>query len=204
MRQITKNVYTFTELSPKAQAKAIEWYRDCVNEDTDWADYIIEDADTVAKLLGIKIAHTRVRLLEPDIRYSLHCQGAGCNFPGTYEYRSESVKLVSEYAPQDAELLRIAQGLMAVQAKHEYMLTANIEANGREVYSGAARITVYKDGDEFDDAGSTDGVVGYLRAFMDWIYDRLNTEYDWQTSDSTIAENIEANEYEFYENGRKA
>jgi hypothetical protein len=93
--------------------------------------------------------------------------------------------------------------LLAIQAKHDYLLTAVIET-GREVYSGAARITVYKDGDEFDDAGSTDGVVGYLRAFMDWIYDRLNTEYDWQTSDSTIAENIEANEYEFYENGRKA
>jgi hypothetical protein len=210
MRQITKTVYTFTELSPEAQAKAIDWYRNLVNEDPDWAAYVLEDADEIAKLLGIQIDRAFVTLMngtkraEPDIGYSLHVQGSGCSFPGSYEYQSEAVKLVAEYAPQDTELLRIAQGLLAIQAKHDYRLTAVIEADGREVYSGATRITVYKDGDEFEDAGSTDGVVGYLRAFMDWVYDQLNKEYDYQSSDETIADNIEANEYEFYEDGRRA
>jgi hypothetical protein len=205
-------LYQFDELSPKAQANAIDWYRELwmSSGDTDWADYTLEDADEIAKLLGIEIKRRDVRLMngktrqDPGVYFQLHTQGSGASFSGTYAYRQHSVKLVTEHAPQDAELARIAQGLLAVQAKHRYQLTAVMEADGREVYSGAVCITVYKDGDELDDADATDGVIGYLRAFMDWTYKQLTAEYDYQTSDEYIRETLEASDYEFMEEGSRA
>ena len=42
------------------------------------------------------------------------------------------------------------------------------------------------------------------RDCMRWIYHRLEKEYDWQNADEQVAENIEANEYEFTEEGEIA
>ena len=46
-----------------------------------------------------------------------------------------------------------------------------------------------------------EGVREALRAFMQWIYTRLEAEYDYLQSDDAIKESIGANEYEFTANG---
>lgn len=43
-----------------------------------------------------------------------------------------------------------------------------------------------------------------MRAFADWIYRQLETEYDYQNSDEQVDESIIANEYEFTEEGKPA
>lgn len=42
------------------------------------------------------------------------------------------------------------------------------------------------------------------RDAMRWIYRTLEREYDYQNSDEVVAENIEANDYEFTEEGERA
>jgi hypothetical protein len=37
-----------------------------------------------------------------------------------------------------------------------------------------------------------------------WLYDQLHAEYDYQNSDECVDESIEANEYEFDEDGDRA
>jgi hypothetical protein len=39
---------------------------------------------------------------------------------------------------------------------------------------------------------------------MRWIYRQLEREYDYQNADAQVDENIRANEYEFYEDGKRA
>ena len=46
-----------------------------------------------------------------------------------------------------------------------------------------------------------DDVIQLLRDFADWIYRRLEEEYEYQTSEEAVAESMAANEYEFYEDG---
>lgn len=43
-----------------------------------------------------------------------------------------------------------------------------------------------------------------LRAFADWVYDRLESEHAWLTADEQVDESIRANGYEFLENGSLA
>ena len=43
-----------------------------------------------------------------------------------------------------------------------------------------------------------------MRDFAQWIYDSLEKEYEYQMSDEFVTENIEANEYEFDEEGNRA
>ena len=43
-----------------------------------------------------------------------------------------------------------------------------------------------------------------MRDLAHWLYVYLRTEYEWQTSEEQVAENIRCNEYEFTEEGRIA
>ena len=44
-------------------------------------------------------------------------------------------------------------------------------------------------------------VTQALRLFADWIYSRLESEYDYRMSDENVDESIKCNEYEFTEDG---
>ena len=50
-------------------------------------------------------------------------------------------------------------------------------------------------------ADAEEGVKEFLRDFADWIYRRLENEYDYRTSEEGCREAIEANDYEFTEEG---
>ena len=42
-----------------------------------------------------------------------------------------------------------------------------------------------------------DEITDLLREFMDWIYSRLEKEWDYMNSDKSVDESILANEYNF-------
>lgn len=66
------------------------------------------------------------------------------------------------------------------------------------VYDDAAEIGDYVDRET--DKGE-DEITQLLRDFADWIYEQLEIAYDWENSDDNVAEIIEANGYEFTEDG---
>lgn len=43
-----------------------------------------------------------------------------------------------------------------------------------------------------------------MREFADWIYSRLEAEYEYQNADEQVDESIRINEYEFAEDGNRA
>ncbi len=83
-----------------------------------------------------------------------------------------------------------------VQARNFYQLIASM---------GTRRDHQTVDVDRYDGLTMTedaeDIVSELMRDFADWIYRQLLAEFDYQSSDEAIDETIEANEYEFTENG---
>lgn len=64
--------YTFEELSPKAKAKALDWWVSAL--DNDWAEYVIEDAKEQGKAKGFNIE---------DVRWAgFYSQGDGASWIG--------------------------------------------------------------------------------------------------------------------------
>lgn len=208
MRKECKMVYTYDELDDSGKEKAREWYAQHVFDDScDW-EFVYEDAVRMAELMGIEIdqrAWTNshgFKGKEPCIYFSgFSSQGDGANFEGTYRYSKGAVKAIKSEC-NDAELIRIAYALQVVQRKHFYRLYATCKPRGHYSHSGCMSVDVEHKDDPYRDLGDDEEEVRQLlRDFADWIYERLETEYDYQTSDEAVEETILANEYEFYETG---
>lgn len=212
VQRTEKTVYTFAELSDHAKEKARDWWRECENYDLDLSG-VLDEVPTIAGFMGIDIATRTVKLMgggtrqEPVIYWSgFSSQGDGACFEGTYSYRPGSVKDVTEYAPQDAELKRIVIGLRDIQRKYFYRLGASITHRGTYSHSRSVSIDVeYQGGDSRTvNQDDEETLSEYLRDLMDWVYDSLEQEYEYRMSDEQVDDAITMNEYEFDEEGRKA
>lgn len=205
-----KTVYSFAELNDSAKEKARDWWRECEAQDWHGADSVIEDAERVAENLGIEFATRQVKLMNgttrPESRVywsGFHSQGDGACFEGRYSYAKGCTKKIREYAPQDARLHSIADNLQAAQKKHSYKLQASMSHRGHYYHSGCMAVDVEHADDSYRDIGDAeDSIRGAMRAFADWIYRQLESEYEYTMVDETVDENIECNGYEFDENGR--
>lgn len=200
----TRTLYKFDELSDDAKEKARAWYREAGASDQ-WWDNVYEDAQTVAGFLGVALDHKHGRASRPGPAIwftGFDSQGDGACFEGSYRYAKDSVASIKAYAPQDAELYRIAKGLQDVQRPHFYKLIATAKHRGHYYHSGCMQVEVEHGDDLYRDIGDAEGdVIQLLRDFADWIYKQLEASYDYLNADATVDENIEANEYMFTEDG---
>lgn len=204
MRTIETQVFKYDELSDEAKAKAREWYSGTACQDSDWFDFVYDDADNVAKIIGITL--DRKRGNTPSIYFSgFYSQGDGACFEGSYRYVKGALKAIKAYAPQDTELHRIAKELQDIQRRHFYQLRATVKHRGHYQHSGCMSVDVYRTDDGyFNDGTDEESFIQCMRDFADWIYSQLEKEYEYQTSDEVAEEMIIANEYEFDENGNIA
>jgi hypothetical protein len=208
---VTTTVYTFAELDDSAKKRARAWYRDGAL-DYEWWDCVYEDADQIAKILGIELDRKPVPLVNKTVRHDpciffsgFASQGDGACFEGSYLYAKGAAKAIREHAPQDATLYAIADNLQDIQRRHFYRLTARVKQRGRYYHEYCTEIDVCSSETGNDvDADTADAICTELRAFMRWIYRQLETEHDYQLSDESVDATIEANEYEFDEDGNRA
>ena len=209
---ITKTVFNFDELSDSAKDKAREWYRNASAGDSFFAESVIDDAVTCAKLIGIDIDRRPARtasgtptLGEPKVYWSgFSSQGDGACFEGNYRYVKGSVKAIAKHAPKDTELQRIARELYRIQKQHFYSLSAECSQSGHYSHSGCMRVNVSDSRDErYDLSEAEDDVTQALRDFADWIYRQLEKEYEWSNADAQVDANICANEYTFDVDGNR-
>lgn len=205
MRTILHNLLKYEELDDRAKDKAKDWYRQFIFQDSgDW-DFVFCDVIKVAEILGIEI-DTRRGSKEPTIYFSgFWSQGDGACFEGSYHYRKGASKTIRKEAPGDKELHRIADELQDIQRRNFYNLGARATHRGHYSHSGCMIVEVWHDDDPYRDIGDAEDVVTQcLRDFADWIYEKLENEYEYQCSDNVVEESIIANEYEFYDDGRRA
>lgn len=203
MRSIEHAIFKYEELDERAKEKARKWCASNVfNYSHDW-EYTLDDAVRVGAIIGIEIDTIRGSRRTPAIYFSgFWSQGDGACFEGTYRYAKEAAKKIREYAPHDEELHSITDALQDIQRRNFYKLIARCKQSGRYCHSGCMSVEVEHDDDRYRDIGDAeDDIKQALRDFANWIYQQLEAEYEYQTSEEVVAESIIANEYEFNEDG---
>jgi hypothetical protein len=209
MRQVTKTVYQFDELSDKAKEKARDWFKGIL--DSDDFDTTIDEAERFGEMMGIDFAQHRVSLMSgvdvdaPNIWWSLsYSQGDGACFEGSYAYAKGGAAAVrAEFG--DGEVSDIADGLQALQKAHGYKLRAKITQTDRHyTHEYTVSVDVWK-GDNEDPVSEEveKELTEYLRRYMRWIYKQLVAEDEYRRSDESVDDNIRANEYEFEADGSR-
>lgn len=208
----TITLFSFDELAETAKERARDWYRQGIGQDSWWSEAVLEDAARVCGMLGIALETRGVKLmngttrLEPVISFSgFSSQGDGASFTGSYAYKAGAVNAITAYAPQDARLREIAEGLRDVQRRYGYRLEASIT---RTTHHYCHELTVSIDVTDRargrDLGADAQTVTELLRDLMRWIYAQLEREWDYLHSDASIDESIRINEYEFHEDGRRS
>lgn len=193
---IEHKIYTFNELSEDAKAKARDWYREGNSYDSFYSECVIEDAKEAAACFGLDI---------DKVYFSgFWSQGDGACFEGRYRYKAGWREALKAYAPKDETLQRIGEALQHAQRKHFYTLEANTKHRGHYYHSGCMSIEVENREERGRNIGYQETEISdALRGFADWIYRRLEEDYDYHNSDEAIDETIEANGYEFTEDGAR-
>lgn len=192
MNAVTDKTYKFAELSDNAKEQAIESMRNSTAECIE-LDYIIDHIKDMGHALGIEI---------DDVYYTgFYSQGDGACFTGNYSYKAGSVKAI-KILSFDEELRNVALNLATTQQKYFYGLSATVSHTGRHHHEYSTTIDVYDDRlDKEPSAEACDDIEECLRDFMLWSYSILKAEYEFQLSDSTLIDSIDANMMEFDENG---
>lgn len=204
-------VYTFDELTERAQSRARDWYRTASAND-EWWNFVYEDFEAVCACLGIEIKRVPINRSKPAgarrpcIWFSgFSHQGDGACFEGSWRYAKGMCKDIRAYAPTDTQLHEIADQLHTSQKPNFYQLTADISQSGRYHHEYTMRFTIERDAPTYRDiAGDTEeAVIEAMRALARWLYRRLEAEYEFQTSDEQVADMITANDYTFTATGQR-
>jgi len=212
--KVEVTLFKFNELSDDAKENAIERFRD-INIDHEWYDFTIEAAKQIGETLGIEIE---------NVYFSgFYSQGDGACFEGSYTYNKDwKANLTDHVGGDDLQaLIKIGEALEAAQKDARYSLEATMKHDGHHYYynSGCMDVHIEADSDKWipvehlmgeeaafklmEDAveNNHDHLKDTLRSFADWIYRNLEKEYEYLTSDEAVIESIEANEYDFDEDG---
>ena len=177
MRTLELKAYTFHELDDKTKQIVLDRYRDVQTED-DWYGHIID---------GWKEKLAAIGFLNADISFSgFGSQGDGCSFKAELDL---DVFLVNEFDP-------------LLKEDTEFFFD---EYRG---YSHYHHWTIKQ-----DSYLSCDAMDKLCNEFVEWIneykqdlegeiYNDLMENFDYLISDEAVIEFIDANELEFFEDGR--
>ncbi|AFU87885.1 hypothetical protein CcrColossus_gp015 [Caulobacter phage CcrColossus] len=210
-RTVTKQVFEYDELTPAAQEKARDWFRDMQDRsgDNSFAEPVLEEVARIADMLGIALKIDRDG--EPAILWSgFYSQGDGASFEGRYAAPEKpALEAIKAEFPSELKLHAIAAELDAFQDRRRRRLVADITRNGRTnyVHPYTVDIDVFVTDDDGEESNVDDttekAIAAELRNFMDWIWRQLMAAYEAEREDDAIADNIRANEYEFEADGRR-
>lgn len=193
-----KTEFKFSELSNEAKEKARDEYRGPGYLDYEWWDFVYEDAVRMGALMGINIDSDQKRSANGQHTYTdigivfsgFSSQGDGASFEGGYCIVKDGLERVKAET-DDEELIRIAGVLSVLQITRRLNglepFSAVIRHPDNYNYSGCMQVDVQfeEDTELFD---LEDAVTQLMRDFADWIYEQLESEYDWLMSDECVDE----------------
>lgn len=189
MREMSVTVYSFAELSDDAQERALNAFR-YIEVEHDWYEYPYDTIRTAGKLIGLDIG---------DIHFDTDLY---CIFNASYEYvRGASAAIRREFSWADVrkefswadDLCKVAKDLQDLQKRHFYSLSCAV-TEGRTMN----RYRCFRFGEDYE----CEDLEGIIDDFAHWARILLRDAYEYLTSDEAVKEAIEANEYEFTENGK--
>ncbi len=196
----TVTTFKFDELDDSAKEKARDWWREASVGDDYWSEHVLDECKTtIAKGLGLDI----------DAIYfsGFSSQGDGACFVGSWRARDVNLQAVNDYAPQDAELWKVACEFNRL-AQLCPQASFSVEHSGRYCHEHSTEFSVDLGelADEWLDvliSRLEEEIIDVARDYMRYIYRRLEKEYEWYMSDEQVDESINANEYDFCEDGSR-
>ena len=184
MKTIPLTLYLYSELSEPAQERARDKWRESTEVDL---EFTLDDAKIIGRHLGFDISR---------IPYSgFYSQGDGASITGDWSADRVDPVHLKEHAPNDTELAEICEVLSAISIRNPEA-TVNLSPSGRNCYEYSVCYSHY-------DMNDTDDNIfeETARHFMRWIDAQLQENYEYQTSDETIASTLTDNEYFFTKDG---
>lgn len=182
-------VYRLEELKGNAKDTAVQAVGDLETSDEWWYESVIEDAKRMGDLMGLAI---------DQVYFSgFWSPGDGACFTGSYSYRKGAAKAVKEWAPLDKELHNVVDYLQELQARNFYRLSTRVSHVGRGYHENCTEF-------EYPDYGSDEDferLKFVLRGYMQWIYRRLEAEYDYFHSEDYVNDRVLEADMWFRENG---
>jgi hypothetical protein len=182
-------------LDEETQQKDIKNFHDIHVSDDFWYEHIYEDAIQIASLFGLNI--------EKIYFSGFWSQGDGASYEGFYSYKKGSLKAVMDYAPEDTELHTIVQKITDIQKPVFYRYDAKMNVSGHYVHSNCMNVYIWNHEDSYNMINEQDEqeLIQLFREYADWIYSRLEKEYEYLTDEKTIREWLQDSDYEFLQNG---
>ena len=183
----------------------IEEHRD-INVDHYWWDSTYDYFSHICEILGIDLDKN-----EPSFS-GFWSQGDGASWTGTYSAIGKKMEptydiaptKIREHAPEDEELHRIADELCLL-ARIYHPTYATVHRRGNYCHSHTMYVNEWEYIDEEIGFDGVDDAIAELieetlltqfRALADWLYDTLEKEHDYLTSDDEVIAALEANEIE--------
>ncbi len=192
MREITTTtkVFKFKELSDEGKEKALENLRDINVNYSDWHEFTIEDFTTQLNLFGIE---------DVKVYFSgFYSQGDGAMFECNYSYKKGGLKAVKEFA-EEKGILEILERIQEIQKNNFYGMSVSIIHRGHYYHENCTEFSI----DHIEERAFScyDDLEDCFKDLMRYLYRKLEKEYYYLISDAAIIETIEANDYEFTEDG---
>ena len=184
MRKIEKTVYKYDELSEEAKQKVLEYFADI---DYQWYEYI---TDTDAKEVDLDILEFDTDKGNIDVQFRYRAKDTAEAIIEKHGETTDTYKIAKEFL----EKFNVAE---EQEAKY-HDLYENLEPETDEDYELESEYENERDWatDEMEELSDE-----FLKELGSEYLSMLRQEYEYLTSEEYIEELIEANDYEFYENG---
>jgi len=210
MKTIQVNLYEFAEMEEKAQQKAIEAHR-YINVDYNWWDFIYDDFISICQTIGIEVKKDSIAF------EGFYSQGDGSAFKARIDLPRMMETVANQnwksYAPKlelDLALPEIDRRVYGLIKSGKLDIDPQIKQPTSSYY---VRV-------ELNDTipNSPYGypqienqldmlVIGLCKIAKNlnrYLYKSLQNEYEYQTADEAVTEAIEANDYWFTSDGKRA
>ena len=176
MRTITTTVevFKFDELSDKAKEKALDHYRYFQVED-DWWDFIYEDAERI----GLKIT-------EFGLDRNRHAKG---------EFLLSACEVAANIFKEHGNQCGTHKTAQDFQYEWDKLVEKYSDGKDTECVAEENQYEFNQEADEMEES--------FLESILEDYSIMLQNECEYLTSDESVTEFIEANDYEFTEDGNR-
>jgi len=203
MRTIRTKVYQFNELSNEAKEKAIQWYRNGNDDDSFYADEIIDSVKEVAELFDLKFGweYTDIRTGHIDDNI-LQLQGVRLYKYIVNNYYNTLFERKTYFfcrMPDGSKKFNcVGQNVGKYTSKCQWVI-ASCPLTGM-CYDMDILQPVYNFLKKPDTSTTFEDLISGIESAIQKTFD---SNEEWINSDEYITETIEANEYEFTKEGNR-
>jgi hypothetical protein len=195
MKTIHVQTYTFQELSDNAKQKVLSNFSD-INTNFEWYDFLFEDFTTELEEKGYK--NTKI------LFSGFYSQGDGACFT--------SKEIDIEKFIKNQKLEKDFPTILKLLAENPSSFSGDIEHNYRYYFATSTKVNIEDNTDETDE-NEQEKISEELIKLEKLIendrekigndfYERLQNNYEELTSEKSIIETIELNEYDFLSSGQ--